>query len=232
MAQSDFRGKIMTARMMEHEEAMKNLVAERYLLGELTENDRDAYEEHLFSCPVCFEQVRVGTEFVGHLRRMGTEKPVERIAPARPGFFAALRQPVTAMVFALLTIVSGVSLHQSQIISGLKQAQVVPSFFLSDGAKGPVNTLIRPANSRFGLKFDLLEPGDFKSYEGQILSESGKKGQAFLIPTEQVKNNAIQVLLDSGDLKSETYFIVVNGISPDGHRTEITRYSFQFQLQE
>ena len=88
----------MTARMMEHEEAMKNLVAERYLLGELTENDREAYEEHLFSCPVCFEQIKAGTEFVGQLRQMGAEKSVAEPAPARPGFLAALRQPLSSVV--------------------------------------------------------------------------------------------------------------------------------------
>ncbi len=38
----------MTARVMDHEEAIRNFTVERYLLGELPENDRDAYEEHLF----------------------------------------------------------------------------------------------------------------------------------------------------------------------------------------
>ena len=67
---------------MEHEEAIKNLAAERYLLGELTESDREAYEEHLFSCPACFEQVKAGTEFVGHLRRIGVEEAAAGAAPA------------------------------------------------------------------------------------------------------------------------------------------------------
>ena len=221
----------MTARMMEHEEAMKNLVAERYLLGELTENDRDAYEEHMFSCPVCFEQIKVGSEFVGHLRRMDAEKPVVQPAPARPGFFAVLRQPLAAMAFALLAIVSTVSFHQYRIINGLKQAQIMPSFFVSDGAKAAAKTVTAPASSRFGLQFQLIEPGDFKSYEGRLLNESRQIGPAFSISAEQAKET-IQVVLDSGDLKPGTYFIVVNGISPDGHRTEITRYNFQFQLQE
>jgi Putative zinc-finger len=221
----------MTARMMEHEEAMNNLVAERYLLGELTENDRDAYEEHLFSCPVCFEQIKAGTEFVGHLRVMGAEKPVVQPAPARPWFFAVLRQPIAAMAFALLAIVSTVSIHQYRVINGLKQAQIMPSFFVSDGAKGPATTFAVPAHSWFGLKFALLEPGDFKAYEAQLANESGNIGQVFKFSAEQT-SEPIEILLNSGNLASRTYSVVVNGISPDGHRTEITRYSFQLQLQE
>jgi methionine-rich copper-binding protein CopC len=223
----------MTARMMEHEEATKNLVAERYLLGELTENDREAYEEHLFSCPVCFEQIKAGTEFVGHLRMMGAEKPVaaETVA-AKPGFFATLRQPLTAMAFTLLMVVSGVSVHQYRVISVLRQAQVAPGFFLSDGAKATTKTVTVPTNSPFGVQFQVLEPGDFKSYEAQLVSGSKSAGSPFQFSAEQIKETTIQILLHSDNLRAGTYSIVVNGISPDGHRTELTRYSFQLQLQE
>ncbi len=65
----------MNARMIDHDEAVKDLMAERYLLGELNASDRDAYEEHLFSCDACFEQIKTGTEFVDHLRHIGTDDP-------------------------------------------------------------------------------------------------------------------------------------------------------------
>ena len=223
----------MTARTMEHEEAVQNLVAERYLLGELTENDRDAYEEHMFSCPVCFEQIKAGTEFVGGLRRMGAEKPVAEQAPAMPGFFAALRQPLTALAFAVLTIVSGISLHQYRVISDFKQTQVMPAFFLSDGARAAAVQLTVPANSQFVLKIQLLEPGDFKSYEGRLLTEFGNAGDPFPISAELAQaKETLQIRLHSGSLRPGTYSLVVEGISPDGHKTELTKYNFQLQLQE
>lgn len=84
----------MTARIMEHDEAIKNLTAERYLLGELNVSDRDAYEAHLFSCPACFEQVKAGSEFVGHLRRIGVEGPKPALGFV-PRLVASFRQPVT-----------------------------------------------------------------------------------------------------------------------------------------
>src|SRR5215467_4622539 len=127
----------MSAQMNDHQEAVKNLMAERYLLGELNAGEREAYEEHLFSCDSCFEQVKAGTEFVDNLRRMGVEDP--HPAPA-PGFLSrlmtSLRQPVTAVACFLLACVSGLSVYQCEIIAGLRQAQVMPGVFLSDGAKG------------------------------------------------------------------------------------------------
>ena len=65
----------MNTRIINHDEAVKDLMAERYLLGELNAAEREAYELHLFSCDACFEQVKVGTEFVTHLRHIGTGDP-------------------------------------------------------------------------------------------------------------------------------------------------------------
>ena len=85
---------MMNTRMINHDDAVKDLMAERYLLGELNTAERDAYEEHLFSCDACFEQVKAGTEFVTHLRHIGTEAPQ---APLLPGFMSRIvtsaRQP-------------------------------------------------------------------------------------------------------------------------------------------
>jgi hypothetical protein len=40
--------------MIDHQDAVKSLMAERYLLGELNAGEREAYEEHFFSCDACF----------------------------------------------------------------------------------------------------------------------------------------------------------------------------------
>src|ERR1700685_2184501 len=101
----------MNARMIQHEEAARNLMAEQYLLGELTEDERDAYEEHLFSCQACFEQVKAGTELVSHLRQIGPEA----ISPV-PGFVSRLManvgQPFTMTALALLISVSALTVYQ------------------------------------------------------------------------------------------------------------------------
>lgn len=224
---------MMNTRVMDHEEAMKHLVAERYLLGELNESDRDAYEEHLFSCPACFEQVKAGTTFVSHLRRMGAEEPRPAVAPGlTSSLWANTRHAVTALAFTLLLCVSAVSLYQYRVIAGLRQAQIVPSLFLSDGAKAEdVKKLTLRPNTRFDLNIQLLQAGDFSSYEGRILSESEQLKSRISIPSEQTKET-IHLLFDSSVLGQGTYVLVINGLSPNGDRTEVARYKFQLQLQE
>ncbi len=43
---------------MEHKTAIKTLAAERYLLGEMPDEERDEFEAHYFTCTECAEEVR------------------------------------------------------------------------------------------------------------------------------------------------------------------------------
>jgi len=45
---------------MTHQQALTALASERYLLGEMSEIERYAFEEHYFECEACAEDVRVG----------------------------------------------------------------------------------------------------------------------------------------------------------------------------
>jgi Putative zinc-finger len=221
----------MNAKAINHEDAAMDLMAEKYLLGELTESEREAYEDHLFSCQSCFEQVKAGTELVSHLRQIGTEA-----SPQVPGFvsrfMANISQPVTATVFALLICVSTVSVYQHRTINGLRQPQVAPSFFLSDGARaGGIKTVAVSPNVRFNLTIQLLNPGNFNSYEGRILTESGQLKSSVPFSVEQAKDT-IHFSLDSGVIKPGTYRLVINGLAADGQKTEITQYSFQVESKD
>jgi hypothetical protein len=221
----------MNTRTIEHEEAARNLMAEQYLLGELTEDERDSYEEHLFSCQACFEQVKAGTELVNHLRQIGPEasSPV-------PSFVSRLLtnvgQPFTMTALALLISVSALTVYQQRMINGLKQARVAPSFILSDGAKaGGIKKLALPPDTRFDLSIQVLQPGDFSAYEGLIQTESGQLEATVPISAEQIKDT-IHFSLDSGVITPGTYLVIIHGLNPDGKKTEITQYSFQIVPKE
>ena len=57
---------------MTHQEAVDTLASERYLLNEMSEVDRAAFEEHYFSCDVCAEDVKAGHAFGQAARRVFT----------------------------------------------------------------------------------------------------------------------------------------------------------------
>ena len=49
---------------MDHQVAVREKLAERYLLRELEGADRESFEEHYFSCELCADDVRAGAQFI------------------------------------------------------------------------------------------------------------------------------------------------------------------------
>src|SRR5260221_6491000 len=76
---------------MNHVEAVKTLAIERYLLEEMTQEERDAFEEHYFSCAECGEDARhaatmregVRSGLAGEGTSVGTGQRA-RVLPLRP----------------------------------------------------------------------------------------------------------------------------------------------------
>jgi len=223
---------MMTARIINHDDAIKNLMAERYLLGELNTDERDAYEEHLFSCDACFEQVKAGTEFVSHLRNIDAPHPQ---APLAPGFMsrvmAATRQPLTLTMFTFLVLMGSFAVHQNSEISYLKEPRPEIRSVLTGIAHGSSEIhLIRvPRNSALSLNVEYAPKGEFISYQAQILSSSGKALHTVALPETQVGTTAT-VALPADALKPAQYSMVVFGRRSDGTQEEVGRGAFELQF--
>ena len=50
---------------MDHQQAIATHATERYLLNELGDTERDAFEAHYFACAICAEDVRTGARMHG-----------------------------------------------------------------------------------------------------------------------------------------------------------------------
>jgi len=226
----------MKAKIMDHEQAMKNLVAERYLLGELNESERDAYEEHLFNCSACFEQVSLGTEFIGHLKQSGAPETAPAVS-ARPGFMAGFlagfRQPAPALAFGLLLCVSGFSAYQNSLISHLKEPKLELRYVLTGIAHGAGDSQLLQVtrNTSLSLSVEYTPKGEFVAYNARILSESGKVIGTFVVPGNQPGSTAT-VGLTAGDLAQGKYSIVITGRSSDGAENEVGRGAFELQFTD
>ena len=46
---------------MTHQQAVDTLAAERYLMDEMSEADRQEFEDHFFSCELCADDLRIAT---------------------------------------------------------------------------------------------------------------------------------------------------------------------------
>jgi hypothetical protein len=224
----------MNARIINHDDAVKDLMAERYLLGELDAAEREAYEEHLFSCDSCFEQVKAGTEFVSHLRHIGTQDPQ---APIAPGFMshliASARQPLTITMFSCLVLIGGYAVHQNSEISHLKEPRPEIRSVLTGIAHGSGETHVIkiPRNSALSLNVEYAPKGEFISYQAQILSTSGKAMHAVTLPETQVGTTA-SIAVPADALKPAQYSVVVFGRRSDGTQEEVGRGAFELQFTD
>jgi hypothetical protein len=219
----------MSAQMIDHQDAVKSLMAERYLLGELNAGEREAYEEHLFSCDACFEQVKAGTEFVGHLRRMGADEHVADGARSRwPQFLHGLLRP--APVFGLAAcMLAGVSLYQNMItIQMLKAPQAESRYMVTEASRGSF-VVKEPRKNRIRLVTEIDRTKQFVSYEAQIQTTDGNV--KYTVPSLQPSQDTIEFSLYAGALQPGKYVLVVYGRDGDS-RQELAHNPFTMQFTD
>ena len=219
----------MSAQMINHQDAVRSLMAERYLLGELNAGEREAYEEHLFSCDACFEQVKAGTEFVGHLQRIGAEGPAANVAP--PRWTQSLRSMLRpAPAFALAAcILAGTSLYQNMItIPMLKGPQAESRYMVTEASRG--NSVVKAQRtSRIRLAVEFGSTKEFVSYEAQIQTADGKV--KYTVSSLQPSQDTIEFSLYAGALQPGKYVLVVYGRDGDS-KQELARDPFTMQFTD
>lgn len=121
---------------MTHDEAVSTLAAERYLLGEMADAEREAFEAHYFDCADCSEDVRLGATMAEGARLGLLPAPTARPL-ARPTRSASrwLRSP--ALPWALAATLAIVVAYQA---SPLRRSVATPS-----GAVALSPVTVRPA---------------------------------------------------------------------------------------
>src|SRR5712692_11891551 len=97
---------------MDHNEAIQLMLAEKYLLDELSPESRDQFEEHFFGCTECALDLRAGAMLVEQMKEVlseplpGNQVRVPAGVPRKSGWVAWLRPafvlPVLGVLLALI----------------------------------------------------------------------------------------------------------------------------------
>ncbi len=73
---------------MQHQQALATKASERYLLGEMSELERFAFEAHYFDCPSCADDVRTGAALARGIKAVCAEdaslRPHTAVVQERP----------------------------------------------------------------------------------------------------------------------------------------------------
>jgi anti-sigma factor RsiW len=182
---------------MDHQEAVRQQLVERYMLGELTTVQQDEFEAHLFVCPQCSEELRAAAILVDNARavfRAEAGRPSgadaaearQRGGGAAPGFLHRLAQWMTlppvaqaAALTLLLAVVCYQNLFQIPSLRGDIEAsrapREVPAFALLPVTRGDDQVLTVPSGARsVVVSFDLTAPGD-SGHVCVFIDESGRE---------------------------------------------------------
>ena len=163
---------------MTHEQAVEKHAAERYLLDDMPELERFAFEEHLFACLICAEDVRTGALMqegvkAGLLppvkaegtrqKAEGTRQKAEDPRTSRPQDLKTPRPQDlwrTAIPWAAAAVLTLVAGYQALwVVPALREQIIGPTVLspvtLRGASRGTEPTLTRPATGVLALAVDL-----------------------------------------------------------------------------
>src|SRR5690348_1140653 len=175
---------------MDHNEAIRLQSAVKYVLGELSQAQRDEYEEHYFDCAECAVDIKALATFADNAREVLRQEKANQLAVApvlaRPVWLRWLQPVVAVPAFAALLLIIAyqnvVTIPQARNTSSRAVAEVYGQSFLllpSDtrgGNETAVNKVpleVRP-NEGFLLQLDFIPSASFPAYLGQLRDASGR----------------------------------------------------------
>lgn len=231
----------MRTHTMNHQQAIDEHATERYLLREMTAEERRAFEEHYLDCAECLEAVTFGVEFLEAGHDVVHEQAQEIVNPPVPSgrsrFLPAISgwlRPVPALAFALvLCSVIGYQGFQIHDLKNQKEAKVARPeirFMLTGVAHGAgeANLVQVPRDSVLSLGINYNRSGEYVSYRAEVVGESGMVKQSIALP--DIAGTQANVAVLPGTLQDGQYQLIVFGRTADGTEKEVGREAFVLKI--
>jgi hypothetical protein len=205
---------------MDHSEAVRLRATEKYLLGDLAADQREAFEEHFFECTECAQDVKVGAVLIDNARSVLRQAPSRQLHPARQKGWWRWLQPAWGLAAAAL-LLAVVGYQNLLTIPRLKTEmavattpQALTSFNLTTqgtrGATGP--QIIVPAGKTFSFYVDIPASDSFPYYSATVETDSGVRKFSVPVSREQTRES-VQILLPANFLSPGNYVLVIRGVS-------------------
>ncbi|MFC5865530.1 zf-HC2 domain-containing protein [Acidicapsa dinghuensis] len=234
---------------MDHSEAVNAMMAERYLLNELSADERDAFEEHFFDCAECAIDVRAGAAFVQEAKAQlpgltleaaprvrSTEAPAKKdsswLDRLRPLFASPL---IAGPVFAGLIAIVG---YQNLVtVPGLRTAATEPRLLapvtLHGATRGEPVTIDADLNAGVVLMVDVPVRPDITSYSLALTDPQGKLAWTRSVTSDTIaaQGDSLSLVIPGSGLQSGTYSLQISGSLPAGTQTQLEQMSLTIRLK-
>lgn len=219
---------------MDHRVAEERNAVERYLLGEFTDDERSEFEEHLFDCTRCGEQVRESAVVIDNLKAvLGEQRESSSEANASRArardWKAWFRLPMLVPSLAALALATIVAYQNWIYIPALEQPQVlalntvVAPLARDEGAVITVD----PNPPRFNLNFAVDVQPAYPAYVCEFRKENGSSILSVNSGPQKVASFTLGLVLPTKDFPPGRYVMVLRPASVP--QTELQRYNFVIQ---
>jgi Putative zinc-finger len=221
---------------MDHKTAERAMAVEKYLLDEFSPEEKDAFEEHFFSCDECARQVKVGAAFMVHAKESlkgvpvvaPTPKPVKEVKRQWFSWLSpAFAVPAMALMLGVLAFQNLIQLpvmHQELV--AMNAPSVLPSADLKSGSsRGEGNVVSAKAGEFFQLTIDIPDTSK-AAHTAELYDASGRKLWTLAIPEDAPKDGL--ALKMPGSLPAGNYALVVKQAGAAA-ASEISRYAFELR---
>jgi hypothetical protein len=213
---------------MEHTEAVETLAPERYLMGEMTPEDRDAFEEHFFGCAECADDVRAGSAIAASIR---ARKPNQQKARPRMTWMPAAAAAVLAIVvgYESAVVIPQVArqrdqarrqrdaalapavLHAPLVLStGMSRGEGQEDHHIPAGEPFTIELNIDPEAGATGYTIDLLDSGGVKRATYHVTAAQARQSVPLLPPGSKLPPGrySLSVKPETAGRPSSVTFIV------------------------
>jgi anti-sigma factor RsiW len=204
---------------MTHEQALDGLASERYLLDEMTEDERFEFEAHYFDCTECAEDVRLGdrirqeSRHAGAAMQGGTEAARPATVLTSPRWW---RRPMVAAPWAVAASLAVVASYQSLVTGPTLRESVSPqaleTVMLRGATRGAATTLTIAPGQRFvalsadivaapqssTLSYDILDANRQAIASGQAQVPSSGAPLLLLVPVAELQRAGRYALIIRG----------------------------------
>jgi hypothetical protein len=230
-----------SSEVMNHQQAENTKATERYLLREMTEQERLAFEDHYLDCPICLEAVSFGSDFLNAGRELSEESRVQQVAsvPRKSGLWAAMRSllhPAPAMAFAALLGLVAFSAYQhtrittqQNIIADLKAPSQEVRYVISGAQRRGSESIVLSRKERLSLLINFIPRHEFISYRAEITGPGIATGYSLPVSVKE-QDYSVTVSVPATAFTGGDYQVNFWGRLQSGEETKLASESFQLKL--
>jgi hypothetical protein len=228
---------------MDHSEAVRLMATERYLLGELNAETREAFEEHFFECQECAMDLRAAAAFVDEAKVQLAEPAAApsaepgKTAPRQRDWFAWLRPAISVPVFAALLLVIGYQNFATipSLRSAASEPRLAPWATLHVGTRdgGPMPVVADPRAGAV-LLIDVPETAEYASFDFTLQDPQKKQVWTQRLAATATENGqrSLSLLIPGMGLQQGAYTLTITGITAQGSRTPLDRRVLDVRFDE